>query len=98
MKWSVVMAFARAFGVPFVPVVMSAFVFRQVSEVIANIWLTSWTEDPILNNRSLPSNSTVYMELNDYYIGFYGLLGFAQGQFKQTIKHRSKPIISCFYV
>jgi len=62
----------------------------QTSSVFANIWLSQWTSDSTLSNRSLGnSDSYQYRNKNDYYLGIYGGLGIAQGKITWWLGHSS---------
>ncbi|XP_063398260.1 multidrug resistance-associated protein 1-like isoform X1 [Mytilus trossulus] len=73
--------YARALGVPYTCIILILFAMNQATSVFGNIWLSQWTSDKTLTNRSLESNSTVYRERNDYYLGVYGGTGIAIGIF-----------------
>ncbi|XP_071120825.1 multidrug resistance-associated protein 1-like isoform X2 [Mytilus edulis] len=73
--------YARALGVPYTCIILILFALNQATSVFGNIWLSQWTSDTTLTNRSLESNSTVYRERNDYYLGVYGGTGIAIGIF-----------------
>lgn len=48
--------------------------------ILSNIWITKWTDDPVLSNSSVDTNSTRYTHLRDYYLETYGLIGLAEGR------------------
>ncbi|CAG2240979.1 ABCC1 [Mytilus edulis] len=73
--------YARALGVPYTCIILILFALNQATSVFGNIWLSQWTSDTTLTNRSLEPNSTVYRERNDYYLGVYGGTGIAIGIF-----------------
>ncbi|XP_059158170.1 multidrug resistance-associated protein 1-like isoform X2 [Physella acuta] len=53
------------------------------SNIFSGIWLSQWTDDTYLANRSL-SNTTEYTDRTNLYIGLYGGLGVIQGVFIYT--------------
>ncbi|XP_064596836.1 multidrug resistance-associated protein 1-like [Liolophura sinensis] len=79
VSWKVYLTYFRALGVPFALLLCGLYVMYDVSMIFSNIWLSHWTTDAVLTNRSLPSDSPVYREKNDYYLGIYGGLGIGQG-------------------
>ena len=60
--------------------VLLLFGFYQAASVFSNVWLSKWTSDATLTNRTIgPPNSTIYRDKNDYYLGIYGGAGALQG-------------------
>ncbi|PAA57130.1 hypothetical protein BOX15_Mlig029003g1 [Macrostomum lignano] len=57
------------------------FLLYQAASVYSNIWLTFWTSDPYLNNKSSLSNSSEYVNKRNMYLGGYGGIGVAQSVF-----------------
>lgn len=55
------------------------FVLNQVASICSNIWLSVWTEDKLLKNLTL-ANTTDYLDTQYFYMGIYGGLGAAQGE------------------
>jgi hypothetical protein len=52
----------------------------QTSSVFSSLWLSQWTSDALLTNRTLGSpDSSIYRQRNDYYLDIYGGAGVAQG-------------------
>jgi len=54
------------------------FLLFGVSSVLSSLWLTEWTEDPILQNATL-TNTSLYLQHRDLYLGVYGGFGVLQG-------------------
>jgi len=54
------------------------FLLFGVSSLLSNLWLTQWTEDPILQNASL-TNTSIYLQHRDLYLGVYGGFGILLG-------------------
>jgi hypothetical protein len=50
----------------------------QGTSIASNIWLSLWSDDKFLANRSL-ANTTEYSQKNSLYLGVYGGLGVVQG-------------------
>ena len=72
--------YAKSLGVPYAVMVLLLFGFYQVASVFSNVWLSKWTSDATLTNRTIgPPNSTIYRDKNDYYLGIYGGAGALQG-------------------
>jgi hypothetical protein len=84
VRGAVVLAYARAVGLSYTALILLLCGLYQASAVTANIWLSMWTADPVLNNRSLPDNSSVYRDQNNYYIAIYGGLGVAQSKYDRV--------------
>ncbi|KAK3097219.1 hypothetical protein FSP39_007607 [Pinctada imbricata] len=79
VKLAVFLSYAKAIGVWYFALVMLFYGCFQGCSLFSNVWLSEWTEDPTLINRSLgPPNSSIYREQNDYYLGIYGGLGIGQ--------------------
>jgi len=57
---------------------MVAFLLFGISSVLSILWLTEWTEDPVLQNASL-TNTSIYLHHRDLYLGVYGGFGVLQG-------------------
>ena len=60
------------------PFIVLFFLIYQVASLCSNIWLSNWTEDPLLKKDSL-SNTSKYTDRRDVYLGIYGSLGLLQG-------------------
>ncbi|KAK3754081.1 hypothetical protein RRG08_024158 [Elysia crispata] len=54
------------------------FTAYQVSSTYSAIWLSMWTDDPLLTNTSMAGSSD-YNDKNTMYLTIYALLGLAQG-------------------
>lgn len=80
MKLGVFMQYARSVGLGWSLLIVVLYGAYAGFVVAANIMLSQWTDDDILSNRTLPGNSTVYREQNDFYLGIYGGLGLGQGK------------------
>lgn len=72
-------------------------VFYQSLSVYSMFWLTFWTEDPYLKNRTNAVLNTVdniteynpeYTLTSKYYLTVYALMVIVQGNFLQTIISR----------
>ncbi|XP_048239475.1 multidrug resistance-associated protein 1-like [Haliotis rufescens] len=76
---NVFLAYGRAVGMWSVTFALVMYALFQATSVIANTWLSRWTDDDLLNNVTfLPSNCSERMTRNIYYLGIYGALGLAQ--------------------
>ncbi|KAL5009946.1 hypothetical protein ScPMuIL_012251 [Solemya velum] len=78
VKLGVFMQYARSVGLGWSILIIVLYGLYAACVVAANILLSKWTDDDILSNRSLPGNSSVYREQNDFYLGIYGGLGMGQ--------------------
>ncbi|KAK3589166.1 hypothetical protein CHS0354_018871 [Potamilus streckersoni] len=82
VKWSVIVAYARAVGIKFTVLIFMLYGCFQATAVYASIWLSDWTADPQLQNLTVfPANSAERRNRNDYFLGVYGGLGGAQAVF-----------------
>ena len=59
-------------------VIFLLFMVFQGTSIASNIWLSLWSDDKFLANRSLV-NTTEYSQKNSLYLGVYGGLGVVQG-------------------
>uniref|UniRef100_A0A1I8JPQ2 ABC transmembrane type-1 domain-containing protein n=1 Tax=Macrostomum lignano TaxID=282301 RepID=A0A1I8JPQ2_9PLAT len=79
VKYQVFLAYFKAMNLR---MTVSFFLFFILTaSVFANVWLSIWTEDPYLNNASIPSNTSEYAALQNLYLGGYGAIGAAQAVF-----------------
>ncbi len=72
--------YTRALGTFYVLLITLFFLVYQLASVMSNIWLSEWTEDPLLQNTSVLPNSSEYQNKQNMYLGVYGGLGGAQGE------------------
>jgi hypothetical protein len=80
----VYLAYFKAAGpVPFAAALLCYGAFRAFS-VIANFWLSHWTEDPFLNNQSV-WGTQLFIETNHQYLLVYGLMGLAQCKLQKNV-------------
>ncbi|KAL5011003.1 hypothetical protein ScPMuIL_013308 [Solemya velum] len=78
VKWGVFAQFAKALGVLSTLGIFLLFGVFKCCSVAANFWLSDWTSDTTLTNRSMPADSSVYQDKNDFYLGIYGAFGAGQ--------------------
>jgi len=57
---------------------LAAFLLFGISSVLSSLWLSKWTEDAVLQNASL-TNTSIYLQYRDLYVGVYGGFGVLQG-------------------
>ena len=60
---------------------------------MSNIWLSEWTDDPLLANSS-QSNTSEYQNKNYLYLGVYAGLGIGQGKRGFVCCNTVKPVYS----
>ncbi|XP_063421679.1 multidrug resistance-associated protein 1-like [Mytilus trossulus] len=77
IEWKVFMSYFRAVGIPAMVIIFLLFSVYQGTSIFANIWLSWWSDDDLLANRTL-SNTTLYSDRNTMYLGVYGGLGVVQ--------------------
>ncbi|CAL1530147.1 unnamed protein product [Lymnaea stagnalis] len=77
VKYSVFLVYFKAIGYGATIFFFAFFAAYQGVNVYSSIWLSDWTADDILTNRSL-ANTSKYQDRNDLYLGVYGGLGAAQ--------------------
>ena len=81
VKWSVFFGYVAALGLLNAILWFLFFILFQVASVLSNVWLSVWTEDPLLNNNTM-ANTSQYANKRDLYLGVYGGLGVVQGKVK----------------
>ncbi|XP_060068351.1 multidrug resistance-associated protein 1-like [Ylistrum balloti] len=82
VKLAVFFAYARSLGILYSILIVLVSASYQALSVLGNMWLSKWTGDATLNNRTIgPPDSSVYMDKNSYYLGIYGGLGAGQAVF-----------------
>uniref|UniRef100_A0A1I8F7X9 ABC transporter domain-containing protein n=1 Tax=Macrostomum lignano TaxID=282301 RepID=A0A1I8F7X9_9PLAT len=81
VKYQVFLAYFKAMNLRMTVSFFLFFILYQTASVFANVWLSIWTEDPYLNNASIPSNTSEYAALQNLYLGGYGAIGAAQAVF-----------------
>lgn len=82
MKSKVFVTYTKSLGFVYAMIIMMFYCGYQVAAVFSNVWLSHWTSDVVLTNRTLgPSDSSIYRNKNDYYLGIYGVAGVVQAIF-----------------
>ena len=89
MKWSVFFSYIKALGYGLTVMLIVSFLLYQAASVMSNVWLSQWTEDPLLKNMSLVETPE-YNQKQGMYLGVYGALGGIQG--KNPLQKRWKSI------
>ncbi|GFR98147.1 multidrug resistance-associated protein 1 [Elysia marginata] len=74
---SVFLDYFQAIGILATLAFFFFFACYQGVNVYSSIWLSQWTADSVLQNRSL-SNTSEYSDRNEMYLGVYGGLGAVQ--------------------
>ncbi|CAC5389793.1 ABCC1 [Mytilus coruscus] len=77
IEWTVFLSYFKAVGIPAMVIIFLLFMVYQGTSIAANIWLSLWSDDDLLANRSL-ANTTAYSDKNTMYLGVYGGLGVVQ--------------------
>lgn len=73
--------YIQSVGYGFALLIVIVYVLYEAAAVLANIWLSKWTDDPDLNNlTAFPANSSQRLDRNNYYLALYGGLGAGQGE------------------
>ena len=73
--------YARSVGYIYVLFIVILYLLYEAAAVLANIWLSAWTDDPDLNNLTVfPANSSERLDRNNYYLILYGGFGAAQSK------------------
>ncbi|KAI0238037.1 Multidrug resistance-associated protein 1 [Lamellibrachia satsuma] len=78
---NVFLAYGRALGIILLSVAIFFFAMYMVISVLSSVWLSVWTEDPLLKNASIPITSPEYVHQRDMYLGVYGAMGLLQVAF-----------------
>ena len=71
--------YIRALGTIFTVFWFIFFVGYQLFSVLSNIWLSVWTEDPVISNSTIV-DTPYYIDTRNMYLGVYGGLGGLQGK------------------
>ena len=74
------MTYFRAIGLGVSVIIFIMAAGYQGLSLFSSIWLSQWTDDDLLANRSL-ANTSAYQNQNSMYLGVYGGLGVGQGGF-----------------
>ncbi|KAL8582638.1 hypothetical protein ACOMHN_028703 [Nucella lapillus] len=77
VKWSVFVTYFRAIGLAVTALIFLLYAGFQGLSVYSSIWLSQWTDDDTLANKSL-QNTSDYQDRNYMYLGVYGGLGVGQ--------------------
>lgn len=81
VRWDVFKEYAHSVGYSYALIIVLVYALYEASAVLANIWLSNWTDDSQLNNlTALPANSSARQERNNHYLYLYGGMGAAQGK------------------
>lgn len=78
VQLGVYFGYVKAGGLLSLSIAMVTFWCFQATSVGTNYWLTDWTEDSYLSNRT--NNLSDLAARNDRYLGIYSLLGLVQGK------------------
>nr|AJG01605.1 ATP-binding cassette sub-family C member 1 [Dreissena polymorpha] len=77
VSWKVYLKYLSAIGACYSVIILGAFILYQVASNGSNIWLSVWTDDKYLQNRT-NVNETEYRDKNYMYLGVYGAFGVGQ--------------------
>ncbi|KAK7108692.1 hypothetical protein V1264_016377 [Littorina saxatilis] len=79
VRWDVFKEYGKSVGYVYALIIVVVYLLYEASAVLANIWLSQWTDDPDLNNLTVfPANSSERLDRNNYYLYLYGGFGAAQ--------------------
>ena len=78
VSWKVYFKYFRAIGGLSTFFIFMLFIIYNAGGIVSNIWLSEWTDDPLLANSS-QSNTSEYQNKNYLYLGVYAGLGIGQG-------------------
>ncbi|CAG2204025.1 ABCC1 [Mytilus edulis] len=78
VAWKVFMMYLRAIGLGAAFWIFILYLLYQGASIASNIWLSQWTDDKELQDRS-KANTTEYKDRNMMFLGVYGGLGIVQG-------------------
>jgi ATP-binding cassette subfamily C (CFTR/MRP) protein 1 len=83
------MTYFRAVGLGYCVLLVTLYGLGECMFLLGNIWLSKWTEDPVMKSAEAAFNSTSCVpQRNIYYIGSY--LGFGLGQ---SMSHYSSYLV-----
>ncbi|XP_074651922.1 multidrug resistance-associated protein 1-like isoform X2 [Tubulanus polymorphus] len=81
VRWIVFLTYLKALQYRLILPSLVFFLGYQACALYSNVWLSMWTEDPILTNGTYATNSSLYLSTRDLYLGVYGGLGAGQAAF-----------------
>lgn len=80
VKWKRVVTYFKAVGLKYCLLLMLLYEASEGLSLMGNIWLSRWTEDPILNAAvNVMQNHRELQQRNVYYLGCYVSFGIGQG-------------------
>ncbi|BFZ19876.1 hypothetical protein BsWGS_22915 [Bradybaena similaris] len=83
VKINVYMDYLRSVGFGSIAFSVLFYLVYLASTIFSSIWLSKWTDDPYLANRTL-SETDEYADKTNLYIGLYAGMGVIQGIFSYT--------------
>jgi ATP-binding cassette subfamily C (CFTR/MRP) protein 1 len=72
------MTYFKAIGLGYCVVLVTLYCVGEGMALLGNIWLSRWTEDPVIKSSKATNDSNSVDQRNVYFIG--GYLGFGLGQ------------------
>ncbi|XP_019920175.3 multidrug resistance-associated protein 1 [Magallana gigas] len=79
VKWKRVVTYFKAVGLKYCLLLMLLYEASEGLSLMGNIWLSRWTEDPILNAAvNVTQNQRELQQRNVYYLGCYVSFGIGQ--------------------
>jgi ATP-binding cassette subfamily C (CFTR/MRP) protein 1 len=72
------MTYFRAIGLGYCVLLVAFYGLSECMALLGNIWLSKWTEDPVMKSVETTNNSSIIQQRNIYYIGSYIGFGLAQ--------------------
>jgi hypothetical protein len=86
------MTYFQAIGMGYCVLLVTLYGLNECMILLGNIWLSKWTEDPVIKSAETMNDSSIVQHKNIYFIGSY--LGFGLRQSKL----RCITIVSSFLV
>ncbi|CAG2243525.1 ABC transporter C family member 5,ATP-dependent bile acid permease,Multidrug resistance-associated protein 7,ABC transporter C family member 10,Multidrug resistance-associated protein 1,ABC transporter C family member 8,Canalicular multispecific organic anion transporter 2,Pleiotropic ABC efflux transporter of multiple drugs YBT1,Multiple drug resistance-associated protein-like transporter 1,Canalicular multispecific organic anion transporter 1,Multidrug resistance-associated protein 5,Putative uncharacter len=98
VRLSIFITYAKAIGLVIVGIILFVYALYQISSVLANIWLSQWTSDSVLTNRTIGKpDSHTYMAKNNYYLLVYGGFGIAQDTIDNDLPTTVQKWLECVF-
>jgi hypothetical protein len=86
--------YVRSVGYWYGLIIILLYVMYEACAVLANIFLSRWTDDPDLNNlTTFPANSSAREDRNAYYLTLYGGFGVAQSEISFKLRTQTSFLI-----
>jgi len=80
VSFAVYWLYIKSLGVTLSCGMFTFFLLAQAISIFSNVWLSKWTNDPLLNNATL-SNTSQFTDRQNFFLGIYGASTGSQGTY-----------------